>query len=730
MRSVLPVRPCLHWAAIPTLLAALVLANERAPAAEPWSLAPAPPWVEAVPRYETTFAGRSERPIDVDHRLFEHQVDLRRAGEPVSWTAIERELVSRRGVRDGSRLKIDFDPAYQTLRLHELEIYRDGRRHERLSSARIDVLHREPDLEVATFDGRRTLSIVLADVRAGDVLRAAWSIEGSNPVFGGHHEAHFSTTSSHVRQARRRLRVLSPGGAPWLVRQSGATVEVGRKIVDSTEETIIDLGPLAPRYASEDEPDGEDGYVVFGTLASWSDVVALERPLYAVAGDPPAELTRLAERIAAGHTDTRGRIGAALRWVQEEIRYFGVQLGEHSHRPAPVSATLARRFADCKGKALLLIALLDALGVEASPALVETDGLLRDPDQPWRLHAFDHVVVALELDGQRHFVDPTLSYQRGALGQFHEPDHAQALVLAEGVAGLEPMGGTRSGWYVDVTNDIELAPDAAGEASLTITTVRRGEAAETMRRQLAEDGARAVEARYRDYYREIWPGTVEREPLEVEETADGALRLVERYDVPRFWGEKAGTVWLTPDTLSSDWLTLPDIDLDRPRLSTPLTYPADVTERWRIALPRPMRLTELGGTIETPWYRVAETWQLDESATVLDVSMRYTGLAPAVSAEQRSDFEAPGERMDALLGFSIEDAWPLPPWLQSTLDTADKMTDPTPLTRLETIDAWAALLGLPCIVGWAGLRHRRNGRRGDTGTARGDSSAGPAHADA
>ena len=48
-------------------------------------------------------------------------------------------------------------------------------------------------------------------------------------------------------------------------------------------------------------------------------------------------------------------------------------MGTNSHQPTPASETLALRYGDCKDKTVLLISLLKALGVEAHPALVNTE---------------------------------------------------------------------------------------------------------------------------------------------------------------------------------------------------------------------------------------------------------------------------------------------------------------------------------------------------------------------
>ena len=77
--------------------------------------------------------------------------------------------------------------------------------------------------------------------------------------------------------------------------------------------------------------------------------------------------------IAAEHSDPAGRAAAVLQLVQREIRYLGIEVGAGSHAPCAPALVCQRRFGDGKDKALLMVALLEALGVEAAPALVDTD---------------------------------------------------------------------------------------------------------------------------------------------------------------------------------------------------------------------------------------------------------------------------------------------------------------------------------------------------------------------
>ena len=112
---------------------------------------------------------------------------------------------------------VNFDPGYQRLTFHTLNVIRGGKVLGRLGSTRIQVLQRETELEYLIYDGSMTASTMLDDVRIGDIVEYAYSIAGSNPVFRNHAAGTLSLAWS-VPLERAYTRLLMPS-APALVYQ-------------------------------------------------------------------------------------------------------------------------------------------------------------------------------------------------------------------------------------------------------------------------------------------------------------------------------------------------------------------------------------------------------------------------------------------------------------------------------------------------------------------------------
>jgi transglutaminase-like putative cysteine protease len=171
---------------------------------------------------------------------------------------------------------------------------------------------------------------------------------------------------------------------------------------------------------------------------TWADVVGWALPLYPDPGPLPAELeARLVEwnKIA----DPAARAFAVLRTVQRDVRYFGTELGENTHRPALPGVTWERRYGDCKDKAFLTATLLRRLGIEAEPALVS---LHRGKGLQQLLSSgadFDHVIVRARIAGTSFWLDATLAEQHGSLAANDVHDYGVALPVRAGVDALVPV---------------------------------------------------------------------------------------------------------------------------------------------------------------------------------------------------------------------------------------------------------------------------------------------------
>ena len=83
-------------------------------------------------------------------------------------------------------------------------------------------------------------------------------------------------------------------------------------------------------------------------------------------------------------------------FVQQNIRYFAIELGIGAYQPQPAAEVLSRGYGDCKDKVTLLSAMLQEIGVESYYVLVNSArGVITDTSPPE--FGFNHVILAIRL---------------------------------------------------------------------------------------------------------------------------------------------------------------------------------------------------------------------------------------------------------------------------------------------------------------------------------------------
>ena len=200
---------------LPLLVCIAVFGSWLPVHAEPlleYAITPVPTWVEELPAFaERSSAGEASRGFL--YRVRDMQVNAIAASSLTFYQSFEYQLVSRYAVENYSQFSIDFDPTYEQLHLHSITLQRADQIINKLPTARLHVVQREQDLDGLIYDGTKTLSAILDDVRVGDTIRYAYSIQGENPIFSGLREFRaFTEFSSTVD--RQHLRVLSNADRP------------------------------------------------------------------------------------------------------------------------------------------------------------------------------------------------------------------------------------------------------------------------------------------------------------------------------------------------------------------------------------------------------------------------------------------------------------------------------------------------------------------------------------
>ncbi|MGH7023452.1 MAG: DUF3857 domain-containing protein [Caulobacteraceae bacterium] len=456
---------------------AAVLAAGAASAADKPVLGPPPAWVK--PSNVPLRPAKSSANAPVGVILQDLQVKFTPASEATYWRLIAK-VQTPRGLQVLGAVAPAWNPDTDTLIIHQVHIIRDGKVIDALAGGRnFTVLRRETKLEQATLDGTLTAALQIEDLRVGDILDVAWTIEHADPLLKGRIQEDVRPNSPPG--SRIRLRLIWPADAGVKTLVSAWMPPMKSSVAGGlvTDQVALDDAPevVLPKDAPARFRRGRE--VEVSNFATWADVSALMSPLFDKAAvlAPDSPLQAEIKRIAAASPDPKVRAAAALNLVQTHVRYVLLALNGGGLTPAAADLTWSRRFGDCKGKTALLLALLHGLGIQAEPALVSSSGGDGLNERLPSLFAFDHVIVHARIAGRDYWLDGTRP-DDGAIDTIAVPPFEWALpVRASGASLVRLVEPAMAMPLTDTSLRLDASAGLVAPAKAHVETIMRGDLA-------------------------------------------------------------------------------------------------------------------------------------------------------------------------------------------------------------------------------------------------------------
>lgn len=404
-----------------------------AQAAEKLIIGPPAAWVRPV-AYTPPGAPPETGPA-LRYLRFDQQINIGPDGQSIHVERVS-QVRTAMGLAGSGTITVSWTPTTDTLTVHKVRIVRGDQVIDILARQSFSVIRREAELE-QIVDGRLTATLQPEDLRIGDVLEVAYTLTHADPVLGGRADLGFDLRG-YERAETVGVRATWPTARPvaWRIGNGletpkvtwkGGVTELFLEMKDPKPVTFPKGAPARFRPSRELE---------FSEFGSWAEVAAIVAPLFAKASTLTADSPLKAEaaKIRALSPDPKVQAAAALKLVQDQVRYLGLVLTDGGYTPVDADKTWARRFGECKAKTALLIALLKELGVDAEPALVSAYGGEGLDKRLPRMGAFDHVIVRAVIGGKVYWLDGTRPGD-GDLDSIAIPRHHWALpVRAEGSA--------------------------------------------------------------------------------------------------------------------------------------------------------------------------------------------------------------------------------------------------------------------------------------------------------
>jgi len=481
------------------LLAATALAGSPAFAADQLKFGPPPEWVipQAIPQQPSK---ANDAPIAV--LLSDSQVYFDK-GKVTAYSEVAAKIQAPEGL-SGGNIAFAWQPATDTVTVNKLHLIRDGKVIDLLKEGQtFTVLRRETNLEAATLDGALTAAIQSAGVQVGDIVDFATTAEHSDSVLGDHVEDTFATWNK-VPIQYSHVRLSWPDSMELITRQTASVPKAQLSVTNGRRVLEISAHGIEPLIS----PTGAPPRFLIGRLGeatnftSWSQLADLMQPLYDKAAVIPASgpLRDELETIRKTAKTPKQKAEMALQLAEQRVRYVALEMGTGGYVPAAADVTWSRRFADCKGKTALLLALLRELGIQAQPVLVHHS--LGDilPERLPMIGYFDHVIVRAYLDGKEYWLDGTRTGD-GDLDRIPVPNfewglpvtRSSKLVPITPKALIEPESETAI--------DIDATAGAYAPALFKANQTFRGDGANGLNSTYAAIPAAQRDAAMKDYWR-------------------------------------------------------------------------------------------------------------------------------------------------------------------------------------------------------------------------------------
>lgn len=612
------------------------------------TLSATPSWV--IKRSTDYSTEPNDRDINYGYymSLYDEQINVR---EQTRYYHTIKNIINESGVQSHSEISITFSDSYQKLVFHKVNIIRKGKTINKLNTNNIKIVNEEPQLSGHMIYEYSNALMILEDVRKGDQIELAYSVKGFNPIFDNHFSTDivfYSSTSitnhytSIILPANRTLYYKCHNEAPEPIHE----IKNGNNIY---EFPVLNLKPY--QYEGN-PPEWYRGYpyIELSEHKDWNEVA-----LWAdnVMNQTHGNLTnKLLTLINTWKKEAGGQklmaAEKALRFVQNEIRYLGLEIGEYTHKPHSPSTTFNNRYGDCKDKSLLLVKILEQLDIPAQLVLVNTAQKKHIAEHLPAPTRFNHVIVQLEADGNLLYVDPTYSDQAGSITNNYIPNYGQGLIVNSESKQLTNLSYNNNG-SIEIWEDLTVHYDSP--AVLKVETTYKNKDADDFRSTLSYSGLGELEKNYEDYYTNIYGEAETADPIEIQEdTFSNTITIKESYLLHDIWQSEDGVKKLNIYS-KSIYDRIPEVQSSKTETPHYLPFPVNIKHSYRIKMPEDWPIDLDPVSINT------ESYYFDFDASSIDnvvtVDLAYNTYQNFIHADQLEKYKNDYELIEDNVGIQL-----------------------------------------------------------------------------
>jgi len=323
-----------------------------------------------------------------------------------------RQILTEQGAESEREREYSYTPGRQRFRINWVRVVRpDGTvvsaapTHEQESDV-------APPLSADPVYGEtKVIRMSLSGVAPGTIVDASYTEEDTLPAMPGDFYDAWAVTPG-VRVERSRYIVDVPSSLHVHIQERNLSFHRSEHTVNGRTTYMWatrDVAKFDPEPFAADSTNTVIQTVTVGAPIAWGDVAHWYAGL---ARDRYATTPMLARKVAELTRGARTRddsIRAIHRWVAQDVRYVGIELGRGGYQPRMPDSVVAAGYGDCKDKATLFVAALHAAGITAYPVILSAFRTA-SPAFPG-VEQFNHeIAVVPGPGGTRTYTDLTAAY--------------------------------------------------------------------------------------------------------------------------------------------------------------------------------------------------------------------------------------------------------------------------------------------------------------------------------
>lgn len=542
------------------------------------------------------------------------------------------KVLSEKGLQFASSISESYDPSFQSLTFHTVNVIRKGQVFNRLDKNKFKVIQREESLDRSIYDGSLSAILDLEDVQVGDIVEYAYSIKGQNPLFHGKFFNSFYLNYG-MPSGKINYRILASSTKNLIFKYFITEERVVRKTTGNLTDYSITVTNPKVVLGEDGTPNWYEtsGRFEVSEFSSNQELGNWAKELFDVKDQTFSTIRKKIEEIKKENPSIEKQVAKVIQFVQDEIRYLSLSEGISAYKPHPPTQVFDQRFGDCKDKSLLLTSMLKLLGVSSTPVLVNAyygKTLNESLPSPWN---FNHCIVKMDFQDSSYWIDPTISYQRGSLKKIYIPSYYHGLDVTDRKLLSIPFGFHKS--TIDVHEKFTVEK-VGTTASLEVLTTYFGDEAVSMRIYKESNSQEEIDKAYVNFYASDYPNIALKESVVFEDDAEkNILKTKEKYSLDPFWNYDSAIQQYKTETYArilAGYVKNPETKIRKNPFS--LSYPLDIRHSITLHLPEPWTVAERELKIESAGFSYASKTNYQNK--ILNLSYAYKTKREYIEANQ------------------------------------------------------------------------------------------------